>query len=766
MTTALRRAAELLPAILVGIAIATFGAATFVPAAVLTTSAWALLAIVVVAQRRSGWVSTRVDLPLCGLLAAVLLSAAFSPSPARALETHAFVPFSMAVFFLTTQIVREPAAVKRMSAAILVVAVITACVGAVREPLFARPLVNPNHNAALFASALPLASALVLSARAQRTSWVRPAAGAAAAILLAALLLTGSMGALGALAIVGSVAAALALARTRRLALIPVVVTGVAGVALLLLAQPVIGRWTPGAVSVSLAERVAIWQAAAMGFMHRPLLGTGPGTFPHLFALYRDPEVPYAVQYAHQEVFHVLAEMGVVGLLALLLTAAAWLSAVRRVFRQRDFPLYSYAVGLVCGVLVVVVHAQVDFSHRLPAVAGFVAWLAACACAAVRTERAARRVYLELPTCPPRLTWAAAAASAILAGAALTTLWAPRPQRELERGRAAFASALDGHPDEFQVAAAHFERAAALDPLDAATRADLARVYDILGDDARALEEFEAAHARDPLHPTWARARADALWERGDTVAAVAAYRKILQTHPNQAVDIFEQVVRARPVVAETLFDDPLQRARLFAGLQQWPGALEAYRKASLQHASAAVRQEAATAALRAGDPSAARTWLDQASPTDAEEWNVSGHLYLELGDTSAAQRAFEKALEHDPASSDAQRGLAEIAARADDWTLARAHWETLIENEPTDAGAHLALSRIASRQGDPQTALRLARQARRLEPCNPSVVSHLSSLYEKNGLRMSAARELEDAARRCDEPSYLSRLDALRGSQ
>jgi O-antigen ligase len=116
-----------------------------------------------------------------------------------------------------------------------------------------------------------------------------------------------------------------------------------------------------------IATRVDIWRGAVGIWAQDPLLGTGLGSFPDAYAAIRVPEkafLPSGVfrtpPHAHNSFLHVLAEQGLVGLMALLgLLFAALRTAVRL---SREFgPMFRVlGTASLASLAAFLVHSQFD----------------------------------------------------------------------------------------------------------------------------------------------------------------------------------------------------------------------------------------------------------------------------------------------------------------------------------------------------------------------------------------------------------------------
>ena len=218
------------------------------------------------------------------LLRALLLSALF------ALAVHAFVQY--AVIFpaaLAANQNPDPEFQRRLAS---------------REPFAA--FVGPNQLAAFLVLTLPLAFGAALDRH--RLAAVPLAAGAVA------LWMTGSLGGGVSLACAGAAFAGLALTRRRgRRVLVGAGATAVAAVVALLLFSPLLESMA--AKSYSMHTRRAYWRAAGRVIAERPAAGAGLANFEEHYARVKG-DVQQETRHAHNDYLQILAETGVLGLLA------------------------------------------------------------------------------------------------------------------------------------------------------------------------------------------------------------------------------------------------------------------------------------------------------------------------------------------------------------------------------------------------------------------------------------------------------------------
>ncbi len=113
--------------------------------------------------------------------------------------------------------------------------------------------------------------------------------------------------------------------------------------------------------------RDLIYSAAWVAFTEKPLTGFGLFTFGHLLAreVSFPPELPHS--HAHNGILQIAAELGIPGLLALMLTTWAVIRAIRHRWKVETERLTL--VGVVASIVGVITHHMTDFTGIMPAIA-------------------------------------------------------------------------------------------------------------------------------------------------------------------------------------------------------------------------------------------------------------------------------------------------------------------------------------------------------------------------------------------------------------
>jgi O-antigen ligase len=107
-------------------------------------------------------------------------------------------------------------------------------------------------------------------------------------------------------------------------------------------------------------ERMAHWQAALNMSNAHPWLGVGLGNYEAAYSQYALINWPNPLGHAHNYYLNLLAEIGVLGLLAYLLFWAAVIWVTGRSIRRSSYPQRGIALGLMGAWVHLAVHHMVD----------------------------------------------------------------------------------------------------------------------------------------------------------------------------------------------------------------------------------------------------------------------------------------------------------------------------------------------------------------------------------------------------------------------
>lgn len=129
-------------------------------------------------------------------------------------------------------------------------------------------------------------------------------------------------------------------------------------------------RIDAGSVAADIEPRLDAARITMTAIADRPLLGHGHGTFPRIFASFRDGSLPLAGRWdeAHNVILETLLELGVPagGLLVVLVVMVGVRCLKGVITRRRDQELPAAAVAVLT---IVGLHALIDFSLQLQGIA-------------------------------------------------------------------------------------------------------------------------------------------------------------------------------------------------------------------------------------------------------------------------------------------------------------------------------------------------------------------------------------------------------------
>ena len=343
---------------------------------------------------RGRWSFVVVYLVVAGIAAAI-----FADFPKFAFRDFRTVILEPAAFFVVlVSVLRHRSDVRRLLAALvagatlaalaaLVLAPTGAVVGETMLPRLRGTFGSPNNLGLVLERAVPVALALILSARARRTPWM-----AALLILTIVLLLTWSRGAwLGCLlgVVIASVPAWRCLSERSKILSMAggflVVGCAVITIGFDRLAQ--ILRIGDGGV----ASRLSIWDAGWRMVRDNLMFGVGPDNFLSHYRAYMRPEAwrEPNISHPHNLLLDAWLSTGLFGLLALLVAVAlfwtTWAGSRRLPSGKPDPVAWGIAGGMSAGL----VHGLVDHGYFLPELAAYF-WILVAAVVVLRRIRSAR----------------------------------------------------------------------------------------------------------------------------------------------------------------------------------------------------------------------------------------------------------------------------------------------------------------------------------------------------------------------------------------
>jgi O-antigen ligase len=118
----------------------------------------------------------------------------------------------------------------------------------------------------------------------------------------------------------------------------------------------------------TLGGRTYLWKASLRIIRDYPLFGTGPGSWRWFQAQYRDPRMQENPDYAHQDVLNLTSDYGIVGLLLVVAALACYYwHALLLVRRSLTGEQRAFAMGSVISVTMILLHSWVDFNLHVPA---------------------------------------------------------------------------------------------------------------------------------------------------------------------------------------------------------------------------------------------------------------------------------------------------------------------------------------------------------------------------------------------------------------
>lgn len=133
--------------------------------------------------------------------------------------------------------------------------------------------------------------------------------------------------------------------------------------------NPVLHRFVHVSENWAEGARLQVWSDTFRIFAHFPLAGTGGGTFPQIFPMYRSFIYNNVYREAHNDYVQLLAESGIVFVALLLLLGDVLFGRLRQILSREMRRLEIIQLGCFCSLLSVALHSLTDFSLQIPAIA-------------------------------------------------------------------------------------------------------------------------------------------------------------------------------------------------------------------------------------------------------------------------------------------------------------------------------------------------------------------------------------------------------------
>lgn len=234
---------------------------------------------------------------------------------------------------------------------------------------------NANHMATLLVISLPFIAALAAVGRGrgmQRYSALLTVLAGVALIMLIGIAINGSLAGYAlALPVLG--ASLLILlprsSRYRRWAILVAALAAIAAAVALASSSAGSGHIARDA-NTSVQSREAILTKTGKATADYMPLGTGLGSFVKVYRLYESPDSVSSeyVIHAHNDYAEIALELGVPGIILILLFLVWWLAAVTSVWRKGEGGPFAQAASIASAA--VLVHSVVDFPLRTAAISG------------------------------------------------------------------------------------------------------------------------------------------------------------------------------------------------------------------------------------------------------------------------------------------------------------------------------------------------------------------------------------------------------------
>ena len=679
----------------------------------------------------------------------------------------------VAIFVVTLNVVRRLEQVKRLLAAIAVIGAVVAMVALAQNVTDAQriywivpiesnqatsgPFVNHSHGAQFFNLSLGAAlglllmhldqlprrrvdertsrAAVALAQPVTRPIWMLACAVVAMAVCVPLSLSRGGMIAL----LVAAIFTTLVLATRRgmggRTWIFVGIVLAAAAVLLAFRFDEVLSRATSAGDPESLGGRIDILRGSRDLWRKFPVFGTGLGTFAVMFPMFDPSSIVKVAEHAENEYAQLLVETGAIGALAMLAFLLVIAVVYVRSVRGAPSPMASGAMGLGFGIVAILVHSAADFGQHVPAVAA----LTAVSCALMINLAHATRRREEPPGYEPPAVrvprrWRVAGATVGLAAAAFVVFGAVQILRASNRFAAARdverrlqAASWQGADRDFAELLVPAQAAAAISPRDVAYRYELNRYRWRALSRSAPLDDRDLADARRVAGELLVGARLCPTYAPPYLLAGQVLHDVV---HDSNG----ESLVRTGLRLAPTNPDANIAVAVLDARAGRWADAAERLRRT--MEMSADHRQEVIDVVL--GEFNRPQVALELAGKDRALLARVARTLdaSADHADVAAEARArAERALLDEAAQPHATAATlaeaAQLALRTGDRATAIQFLRRATTIDYSALDLRLELARLFVEEGQPEQALREARNVLQQSPSNAAAKAMVAELQK-----------------------------------
>jgi O-antigen ligase len=147
----------------------------------------------------------------------------------------------------------------------------------------------------------------------------------------------------------------------------------------------VVARFETANAAGSVSHRLALWRDTMPLVRDFPVFGSGLGTYPHLFRVYKTSTVAFALEHAHSDYLELLADGGIAAIAILAWAFVRFGALAAAGVRSAAARSGLIACALAAGIGGMLLHGAVDFGLQIP---GNVFALLLCAAVLVRVIEA------------------------------------------------------------------------------------------------------------------------------------------------------------------------------------------------------------------------------------------------------------------------------------------------------------------------------------------------------------------------------------------